>query len=204
MRLLHGAALPLWLALAAPVLAIEGPSFECDQTENRAQELICADQGLAARDRHVAGVYADALAAVQELETGAEAAATDLRTRQSDWIGRRDGCWREPNPKGCLIAAYAHREGALVARWMLRPPVETISWTCDGNPANELVTMLFDSELQSIRFERGDSIEIGARIPTASGARFEARSGRMIWIHGDAATYRDPGGGDVDCVRSGT
>lgn len=196
-------ALPLWLALAAPVLASEGPSFDCDQTENRTQELICADPGLAARDRHVAGVYAEALAAVQSLQTGAEAAATDLNARQSDWIGRRNQCWRQPNPKGCLIAAYAHREGALVARWMLRPPVETIRWTCEGNPANELVTMLFDTELQSIRFERGDSVEIGARVPTAAGARFEARSGRMIWIQGDAASYRDPGGGDLDCVRSG-
>lgn len=197
------AALPLWLALAAPVLASEGPSFDCDQTENRTEELICADPGLSARDRHVAGVYAEALAAVRTLQTGAEAAATDLSARQSDWIGRRNGCWREPNPKGCLIAAYAHREGALVARWMLRPPVETITWTCDGTPANELVTMLFDTELQSIRFERGDSVEIGARVPTAAGARFEARSGRIIWIQGDAASYRDPGGGDVDCVRTG-
>jgi membrane-bound inhibitor of C-type lysozyme len=65
-------------------------------------------------------------------------------------------------------------------------------WSCDGNPANEVVTYFFDTELPSVRFERGDRVDAGSLVETASGSRYEGSFGRSIWIKGEEATYREP------------
>ena len=83
--------------------------------------------------------------------------------------------------RACVELAYQRREGALVSAWMLEEPARTVFWTCGGNPANEVVTMFFDTELPSVRFERGDSIDTGHLSPTASGARYDGSFGRSIW-----------------------
>lgn len=62
----------------------------------------------------------------------------------------------------------------------------------------------FDTELPSVRFERGDEIDTGALTRTASGARYIGSFGREIWIKGEEATYRDPDPDGVSyrCVLS--
>ena len=87
---------------------------------------------------------------------------------------------------------------------MLEDPTGTAFWTCDNNPANEVVTMFFATERPSVRFERGDSVDTGALRRTASGARYEGSFGRSIWIKGDEAHYRepDPDGTEWTCTRA--
>ncbi len=88
---------------------------------------------------------------------------------------------------------------------MLDAPTATTFWTCGGNPANEVVTMFFDTPLPAVRFERGDSIDTGTLSPTGSGARYDGSFGRYIWIKGDQADYRDPDpdGRTYACVAQG-
>ena len=190
------------LALSGPALAEDAPSFDCAKAGSGAEELVCADAELARLDRRLAERFAAALAAAEALDSGAAEAVDLLRATQRGWIGGRDECWKAADLRECVAFSYLSREAALVGLWMLEEPSGTAFWTCAGNPANEVVTVFFDTELPSLRFERGDSVDTGTLTPTGSGARYDGSFGRYIWIKGDAATYRDPDpdGAEVDCV----
>jgi membrane-bound inhibitor of C-type lysozyme len=86
---------------------------------------------------------------------------------------------------------------------MLEEPSSVAFWACNENAANEVVTYFYDTELPSVRIERGDTVDAGSLVRTASGARYEASFGRSIWIKGEAATYReaDPDGTSYECQR---
>lgn len=192
--------------LALPALAQEGPSFDCASPASAAEEAICTDADLARLDRRLAARFAAALDAARGLDVGADAAVADLRAMQRGWIKGRDDCWKADDLRACVERAYLLREGDLVATWMLEEPTGTAVWTCDNSPANEVVTMFFDTELPSVRIERGDSVATGSLSRTASGARYDADFGRYIWTKGDAATYRepDPDGTIYSCVLTGS
>ncbi|MFD0981387.1 lysozyme inhibitor LprI family protein [Tropicimonas aquimaris] len=196
-------SIPLLALAASGTLAQEGPSFDCSKAETSAEELVCSDSALAALDRRVAERYAAALEAARGLGAGAAEAEADLKAYQRGWIGGRDECWKasDGDVRACVEASYLRREAELVTQWMLEPPRSTAFWTCGGNPANEVVTMFFDTELPSLRFERSDSIDTGTLERTGSGARYAGSFGREIWIKGEAATYRepDPDGTSYDC-----
>ena len=200
--------LPLILltVTAMPAFAQDRPSFDCAKAQSSAEELVCSDAELARLDRQVSARFADAIAVVKNLDAGAAEAEDRLRATQRGWISGRDECWKASDERACVEAAYLQRDGALVAEWMLEEPSNTAFWTCGDNPANEVVTMFFDTELPSVRFERGDSIDIGSLSPTASGSRYDGSFGRYIWIKGDEATYRepDPDGTEWSCVLSGS
>lgn len=193
---------PILISVPSLATAQDGPSFDCARASTSAEELVCADAGLATLDRRVAEVFAQALVVIRELDAGAKAAEDRLRATQRGWIKGRDACWKASDQHACIEAAYLRREGSLVARWILMDPTGTSFWACDGNPANEVVTMFFDTPLPSVRFERGDSIDVGSLVPTGSGAKYEGSFGRSIWIKGDSAAYRDPDpdGTEMTCV----
>jgi uncharacterized protein YecT (DUF1311 family)/membrane-bound inhibitor of C-type lysozyme len=192
------------LASPAPSWAEEGPSFDCAKAESSAEKLVCSDADLARLDRLVAERYAAALDAARSLDAGAEEAEQDLRAYQRGWVGGRDECWKAEDLRACVAASYLRREGELVATWLLEEPVATVVWTCGGTPSNEVVTMFFATELPSVRFERGDSIDTGSRTRTASGERYDGSFGRFIWVRGEEATYRepDPDGTKYACVKA--
>ena len=192
------------LLLPAPALAEDAPSFDCAAARGAAEVAICADPELARLDRLLSARYAAALDAAGSLDAGAEAAEAALRATQRGWIGGRDACWKADDLTACITDVYLDREGQLVARWMLDDPVSTAVWRCGGTPANEVVTMFFDTERPSVRFERGDTIATGSLGPTGSGARYDGDFGRYIWIKGDEAIYRDPDptGTEWTCVQA--
>lgn len=189
-------SIPLAILSAGTAAAQETPSFDCARAASSAEELVCSDAGLAALDRRVAERYA----AAQEA-AGEGAAGDELRAYQRGWIKGRDECWKAADPRACVEAAYLRREAELVTQWMLEEPTGTAVWTCDGNAANEVVTTFFDTELPSLRFERGDSVDTGTLTRTASGSKYEGSFGRSIWMKGDEATYRepDPDGSELTC-----
>ena len=192
----------LGVVVAVPALAQDGPSFDCSKAQSSAEQLICTDADLAALDRRVADRYAAAIDAARGLDVGAAEAEDRLRTYQRGWVKGRDECWKAEDLRACVEDAYLRREGELVAEWMLETPTGLAAWACDGNPANEVVTVFFDTELPSVRFERGDGIDTGSLVRTGSGSRYEGSFGRSIWIKGDEATYRepDPDGTELECV----
>lgn len=183
--------------------AIAQPSFDCEKAESDAEQLVCDDTELAALDVALADRFKEALAAANGITVGGEVAVDTLKATQRGWIKGRDECWKAEDLRDCVEFAYGSREAELVTQWMLEEPVSTVFWTCDGNPANEVVTMLFDTSLPSVRFEHGDSIDTGVQVRTASGAKYEGSFGRSIWMKGDSATYRtpDPDGRELSCER---
>ena len=195
-------ALLLLVVMSAPARAEDGPSFDCTKAETSAETLICEDTELSRLDRLVSARFAAALKAARALDAGSDEAEAELRAIQRGWISGRDECWKADDLRSCVENAYTLREGELVALWMLEAPSNTAFWQCDGNPANEVVTVFFDTERPSVRFERGDTVDAGVLVRTASGAKYEGSFGRSIWIKGDAATYREasPDGSTFDCV----
>ncbi len=192
----------LGVALATPAQAQDGPAFDCARAATAAEEFICGDGGLSRLDRLVAERFAAALDAARGLDAGAAVAEDGLRADQRGWIKGRDECWKADDPRSCVEQSYLRREGELVAGWMLDPPTATAFWACDGDPANEVVTLFFATTLPSVRFERGDAIDAGSLTRTASGSKYEGSFGRAIWIKGEEAVYRepDPDGREVSCT----
>ena len=184
--------------IGSPALATDGPSFNCAKASSSVEELICKTPELAALDLRLAERFKAALNTIRALDTGAEEAETDLRATQRGWIKGRDECWKSDTEMDCVRQSYLTRENELVALWMLEKPTAIAIWTCDGNPANEVVTVFFGTELPSVRFERGDQIDAGSLSPTGSGNRYDGSFGRYIWIKGDEAIYRDSGSDQTD------
>ncbi|MDJ0994096.1 MAG: MliC family protein [Dinoroseobacter sp.] len=191
---------------AGSAFAETGPSFDCAHAESSAEKLVCADPDLARLDRLVAERYSAALAAARGLDAGAVEAEANLKAYQRGWIKGRDDCWKAQDEHSCVVFQYQFREAELVTAWMLEAPQQTAFWACGGSAANEVVTMFFDTEVPSVRFERGDSVDTGILTETASGARYEGTFGRSIWIKGEEAQYRDPDpdGTQYRCVLRGT
>lgn len=198
--------LPCSLALLTAFLpvaagAADGPSFDCARAENTAEKLVCSDADLAAVDRRLADRYAAAIAAARRLDAGRSEALRTLRATEHGWIKGRNECWKNDDPRGCIELSYLRREAELVSQWMLERPTGTTIWACGGNPANEIVTSYFDTEMPSFRRERGDRIDTMVQVRTASGARYEGAFGSYIWMKGNEAMYRepDPDGREMTC-----
>ena len=179
------------------------PSFDCTAAQSSAEKLICADADLAGLDLRLNERFAAALARAQSLDAGADEAAATLRAYQRGWISGRDECWKADDLRTCVKDAYLRREGQLVAEWLLEVPTSIVSYSCNGNPANEFTAYFFDTQLPSVRLEYGDSIDTGSLVPSASGARYSASFGRSIWTKGDQASFVWTEGTEMTCVAAG-
>jgi uncharacterized protein len=189
----------------APVSQHDGPSFECSEAESEVEKLVCADPDLSALDWRLEERFTAAVMAIEGFAGNREAAEAELRSAQRGWVSGRDECWKADSTHDCAMEAYLLREAQLVALFMLETPASVVRWTCGGNPANEVVTYLFDTELPSLRIERGDAIDAAVLVPAGSGSKYAASFGREFWMRGEVATYReaDPDGTSIDCVVAG-
>ena len=175
------------------------PSFDCAKAESSAEELVCADDKLAALDRRLAQRYAAATEAAAGLDAGADEAVRNLRATQRGWIKGRDDCWKADDLRDCVMSAYLIRENQLVTQWILQEPGAVARFYCNDNRANEITAFFFDTELPSVRLEYGDSVDSGSLTRTASGSRYDASFGRSIWIKGGEATVIWPEGTEMAC-----
>lgn len=187
-------------AAILPVAADDGPSFDCARATSNAEVFVCEDPALAELDRRLAERYAAAVAASRALEVGSAEALAELEATQRGWIKGRDECWKADDLRACVEEAYSRREGELVARYMLETPASVATWTCNEDPADELVTMFYATAHPSVRLERGDQIQVGVLVPAASGARYEASFGVSFWNRGDEAWLVWPEGEDRHCT----
>lgn len=202
MKPLSVAMTALLAAGAATSLSAKGtqPSFDCQKAASEAEELICADDKLSALDRRLADTYAQAVRALEDIETGSKETLDTLRATQRGWIKGRDECWKSQDLRACVMASYLSREGELVASWMLQEPASVATFACDGNRANEVTAFFFDTEQPSVRLEYGDSIDTGSQARTASGSRYDASFGRFLWIKGDEAIFVWEEGTEMSCT----
>ena len=191
----RGGLLAAALVLAASAVAGDGPAFDCAKAEGEVEELICRDEGLAALDRKMDGVYKAALArATNEVPPV-------LKAEQRGWIKGRNECWKargEDNPAfltaswqvrgvhDCVEGRYRLRISELQALYRLVAPRGPVFYACEGNPANEVVATFFETDPPTAQVERGDRSVIAWLVPTASGSKYEGRN-LELWTKGDEA-----------------
>jgi uncharacterized protein len=155
-----------------------GPTFDCAKADGQVEKLICADAALALLDHRLAETYKAAAAKA----TGA--LAKSLQEEQRGWIAGRNDCWKASEKtwitatwtvasvRDCVDAQYRLRIAELQALWRLLPP-NTVSYTCNGNPANEVVANFFASDPPTIRLERGDRTATLWRVPQGADGLYE-------------------------------
>lgn len=174
----------------------KGPAFDCAKATGSVEKLICGDEKLAALDRKLDGVYKAAMARAKD------GMANTLRVEQRGWVKGRDECWKAKdaaNPvflteswqatseRECVDAQYRVRISELQVRWRLMPADKPVFFSCENNPANEVVATFFDTDPPAASVERGDQTVIAWRVPTASGAKYEGQN-VTFWTKGSEAT----------------
>ncbi len=181
--LLHALALATAAAAAG---AADGPTFPCGKAQGKVEQAICADAGLAARDRQLHTVYKAASAKA----TGS--LASMLRAEQRGWVKGRNDCWKADGlqtwitatwtvdtVRDCIDAQYRLRTAELQAVWRLLPR-KTVVHACQNNPANELVVHQFASDPATVRLERGDRTATLWQVGAPAAGRFEGRNVGLV------------------------
>jgi uncharacterized protein len=188
------------LAGPAPAFAQSGPTFDCSNAKHEIEQLICQDEELAAKDRKLAEVYKQAIKAMEKVDAGGPEAIKELKATQRGWIGGRNDCWKAADKRQCAIDSYDRRAAYLRARYFLVEGREPVYYTCNGNPADEIVATFIPTNPPSVRLERGDSQEIGILSPSGSGSRYDADFGVYFWIKDDEAQAAWPQDNEFSCV----
>jgi uncharacterized protein len=130
--------------------AAAGPSFDCNKAAGMIEKLICGDDGLAALDRKLAEVYANASKkAVNEHPP-------ILKAEQRGWIKGRNDCWKSKDARNCTEIFNRERIAELQARYRLVPENGPFSFICDGNPRNEVIVTFFRTDPPTLIAESGD------------------------------------------------
>ena len=178
------AFLMIFICLSAmfkvPVQAAE-LSFDCGQADGTVEEMICADDDLAALDRELAAVYAAAA------RKAANEQPPVLKAEQRGWIKGRNECWKSDDPRSCTADAYRLRIAELQARYRLVPEKGPIWYFCDGDPRNEVVVTYYETAPPTLIAERGDQVSLMVLQPSASGIKYQGRN-ELFWEHQGAAT----------------
>lgn len=190
------AAVSLGVAVGIADTQAKGPAFDCAKASGEVEKLICADQGLAALDRKLDGVYKAALA------KASDDVPKFLRTEQRGWIKGRDECWKAKgagNPvylteswvatdvRGCVEGQYRMRIAELQVQLRLMPAKGPVFFACNNQPANEFVATFFETDPPAASVERGDRTVIAYQVRTASGAKYEGQN-LALWTKGNEAT----------------
>lgn len=175
---------PAFAPTAAAQGAAAGRAFDCAKAQGEVQQLVCKDQGLAALDRKLDGVYKAALAKARD------GMAATLRAEQRGWVKGRDECWkcRNGDPtwitaswtvssvRDCTEASYRVRISELQATWGLVAAAGPTAFACQHNPANEVVATFFETDPKTVRLERGDRSVVAWLVPAAGGAKYEGQN----------------------------
>lgn len=157
------------------------PSFSCKEVEPGSIEArVCESEEFAALDRRLAEVYKAATAKAGET-------LSTLKAEQRGWVKGRNDCWKATDKDACIRDNYVLRIVELQASYRLVEAKGPVFFTCDGNPANEVVVTYFKTDPPSLIAERGDSTSLMVAERTASGAKYVGRN-ESFWEHQGVAT----------------
>jgi uncharacterized protein len=188
----------LVVASGTAAATTDGPSFDCIGADGAVEKMVCTDPELATLDQQLAEVFRASEKAI-EAHAAPDDALAALRTDQHAWSKERNACWKADDPQACVAAAYEQRIATLQTEWNLVPHGEPVFYTCNDNPADEIVATFYEATLPTVRLERGDTTEIGLLRPAASGARYAAPFGISFWIKGSEARVEWPEGSSFTC-----
>ena len=172
-----------WYALFLPfcIIAAEAsaasPSYDCGNVESGSiEEMVCKDGGLAALDVKLAETYAAAS------QKAVNEQPPTLKAEQRGWIKGRDDCWKSSDKRGCVEEEYKRRIAELQARYRLISGNGPNTYSCDGDPKNEVIVTFFQTDPPTLIAERGDSVSLMFLQPCASGAKYHGRN-ESFWEH---------------------
>ena len=190
----------VWLALpmaaACGCASAAAPSFDCSAVEAGSIEaMICADADLAALDRKMANVYAEAR------QKAANEHPPVLKSEQRGWIKGRNECWKSEDQRSCVEQSYRLRVAELQARYRLIEGTGPVTYVCNGNPADTVIATFFPTEPPTAEVERGDQVSLMYLQPSASGARYVGRNESLWEHHGEALVSWGYGSPEMKCVK---
>ena len=160
------------------------PSFDCSKVEKGSiEEIICNNEELSALDQKMAKVYKEA-----EKKAANEVPPT-LKAEQRGWIKGRNECWKSEDEKECIKENYLYRIAELQARYQLVNKKGPIFYSCDDNPAKEVVITFFETDPPTLVAEYGDSQSLMYLEPSGSGANYQGRN-ESVWTKGDEARVK--------------
>lgn len=171
-----------------------GPSFDCAKVETGSiEEMICKDDQLSALDRKMTVVY----------DAATKKATNEhppvLKAGQRGWIKGRNECWKSDDKRRCVEESYTLRIAELQARYRLVSFTGPVFYTCDGQPANEVVATFFQTEPPSAITERGDQTSWMVQQPAASGAKYQGQNETLWEHHGEALITWGYGAPEMRC-----
>ncbi|MBK6854262.1 MAG: DUF1311 domain-containing protein [Burkholderiales bacterium] len=170
----------------AVMAAAHGTSFDCSKAKGEVETLVCSDASLAALDQRLDTVYQAAVAKAKGK------LANQLRAEQRGWIKGRNDCWKAKGQptwitatwtvdtvRGCVEAQTRLRTSRLQAVWRLLPP-RTVTYACQGNPANEVVANFFVTDPATIQLERGDRTKTLWQIGRPDAGSYEGQNVNLV------------------------
>lgn len=160
----------------------QGPSYDCNTVESGSiPALVCDDAELSALDRQLTEVYAAARTKASNEHP------PRFKAEQRGWIKGRNDCWKSTDLRGCVAESYRLRITELQARYRLVPHTGPFTFVCDDQPGSEVIVNFFATEPPTLIAERGDSVSLMYRQPSASGTRYQGRN-ESFWEHQGEAT----------------
>ena len=178
--------LSFYLVLAALPLATASlaaqPGYDCTTASGEVEQLICADEKLAALDRQLTAVYAIAL------QTYPLEQQTNLKVQQRGWLKGRNACWQADDVAACVEQNYRARIVELQITSGQLPALEAVSYACAGFEDEPLFATFYpDTTPASVVLTRGGDQAIAFIARSGSGARHTA-AGIEFWEHQGEAT----------------
>jgi len=173
-----------------------GPSYACDKVgDGSIEAMICEDSGLSMLDRKLADVY----------QAASQKAANEhppvLKAEQRGWIRGRNDCWKSDDTRKCVEKSYQQRIAELQARYRLVPAIGPVTFICDGQPGNEVVTTFFQTDPPTLIAGHGDSVSLMYLQPSGSGTRYQGRN-ETFWEHqGEASITWGYGAPTMQCQK---
>jgi uncharacterized protein len=175
-------ALLISLFATASYAADAGPGFDCAKADYDIEDLICADDGLAALDRRLTKAYAAALNNYPKDEL------KGLKAMQRGWIKGRNDCWKADDQRACAEFSYNIRITELEITAGLQVVPSPVNYVCDGGPYDYLTAVFYrDTPVPAVVLTRvggpgGDSQAIAFLQPTGSGAKYVGGN-TVFWEH---------------------
>jgi uncharacterized protein len=153
------------------------PSYSCSKVKEESIEaLVCADESLAALDRQLAGVYAQAIARLGEDRS------MELRIEQRGWIRSRDACSTTAEPQLCALRQYSQRIAELQATYRLVPMTGPVLFFCEDPARTKLYVTYYATDPATIIVEHHNQFTLMYLEPGMSGARY-VRKSQSFWEH---------------------
>ena len=116
--------------------------------------MICKDNNLSALVRKLSIIYSAAAKKATNKHPPV------LKTEQSGWIKGRNEFWKSDNTPTCFQDEYQRSIAEMLARYRLVHDSDPFRFIRDGNPANDFIVALFQTDPLTLITDCGDSVSL--------------------------------------------